>query len=200
MLSNIQPKLMNEKRWFFIALVIIAIWVAPYFILGPNAHMRVQDNLDSNLAWYKILDNSGQLFGPLDAHIPQIINGHLQRNAFYSEFYGIVLLFKVFPPMVAYGMSQVLTRFFAFFGLYLLLRKYIIKDENFGWIRVGVALTFSLTPYWPSGMLSIMGMPLALWAFLNIKNGEKSWKNWLTITLLPFYSSFMLGFFFFFFP
>lgn len=197
MFNNLQSKLTNEKRWIIFALIIIAVWVSPYFILGQNAHMRVQDNLDSNLAWYKVLDNSGQLFGALDAHIPQIINGHLQRNAFYSQFYGIIMLFAVFPPMVAYGLSQVLTRFFAFFGLYLLLKKHIIKEEKFGWIRVAAALTFALTPYWPSGMLSIMGMPLALWAFLNIRNGEKSWKNWLVITLLPFYSSFMLGFFFF---
>jgi hypothetical protein len=182
-----------------IALGLIAAWVAPYFILGQDAHMRIQDNLDSNLAWYKVLNDSGELFGSLHAHIPQIMNGHLSRDAFYSQFYGIVLLFTAFPPMVAYGLSQAVTRFFAFFGMYLLLKKYVIKEAGTGQglIRVGAAVTFALTPYWPSGMLSIMGMPLALWAFLNIRRGEKSWKNWLTITLLPFYSSFMLGFFFF---
>ena len=46
-------------------------------------------------------------------------------------------------------------------------------------------------------MLSTLGMPLALWAFLNIREGKHTWKEWLTLLLLPFYSSFVLGFFFF---
>ncbi|MGV3489011.1 MAG: DUF6044 family protein [Tuberibacillus sp.] len=189
--------LRNEKYQVIIALFIIALWVSPYFILGENAHMRVQDNLDSNLAWYKVINQSGLLFGGIDAHISQIINGHLERNAIYSQFYGIIILFALFPPMIAYGLSQALTRYFAFLGLYLLLRKYVIKEETLGLVRVAASLAFALTPYWPSGMLSILGMPLALWAFLNIKNGDNSWKNWLTLTVLPFGSTFILGFFFF---
>jgi hypothetical protein len=188
----------NEKKLIGGALLILlGFWVAPYFILGQNAYMRVLDNLDSNIAWYKVLKNSGELFGPLNAHIPQIINGELSRNAFYSQFYGIVILFSLFPPMVAYGLSQGITRFFAFLGVYLLLRDHLLSKPEFAAIRVGVAFTFALTPYWPSGMLSTLGMPLALWAFLAIRKGEGSWKSWLTLTLLPFYSSFMLGFFYF---
>ena len=188
----------NEKKFIGIAIfIIMGFWVAPYFILGQNAYMRVLDNLDSNIAWYKVLKDSGELFGPLNAHIPQIINGELSRNAFYSQFYGVVILFSLFPPMVAYGLSQAITRFFAFLGMYLLLRDHTLSQPKFALIRVGVAFTFALTPYWPSGMLSTLGMPLALWAFLSIRKGKGSWKSWLTLTLLPFYSSFMLGFFFF---
>ncbi|MDQ0218917.1 hypothetical protein J2S21_002011 [Peribacillus cavernae] len=62
---------------------------------------------------------------------------------------------------------------------------------------MGTSLAFALTPFWPLGMLSTLGMPLALWAFLNIRSGERSWKNYLVLTLLPVYSSIVLGFFFF---
>ena len=34
-----------------------------------------------------------------------------------------------------------------------------------GIIRVGTALTFALTPFWPSGMLSTLGMPLSFMGF-----------------------------------
>lgn len=187
----------REKTYIVLALMIIAIWVAPYFILGQNAHMQILDNLDSNIAWYKVLNDSGQLFGSINAHIPQIINGHLSRNAFYSQFYGIVELFRFFPAEIAYGLNQAICRFIAFLGMYLLLKKYVIKEENQGIIRVGAALTFALTPFWANGMLSTLGMPLALWAFLNIQKGERTWVSLITITLLPFYSTFMLGFFFF---
>lgn len=194
---KLTTSLKQEKTYIVLALIIIGFWVAPYFILGQDAHMRIHDNLDSNVAWYKVLDNSGQLFGSINANIPQIINGRISRNAFYSEFYGIVELFRFLPPVIAYGLNQAICRFFAFLGMFLLLKQYVIKDEKQGIIRVAAALTFALTPFWPNGMLSTLGMPLALWAFLNIRNRVKLKASFLTLTLLPFYSTFMLGFFFF---
>ncbi|WP_420800243.1 DUF6044 family protein [Neobacillus terrae] len=187
----------QEKTYLLIAIFIIALWVLPYFVLGQDAHMRIHDNLDSNVAWYKVLMSSGQLFGPLNANIPQIINGQLSRNALYSEYYGIIELFRFFPPVTAYGLNIAITRFTAFLGMYLLLKDYIIKPKEQGIIRAAAALTFSLTPFWPNGMLSTLGMPLALWAFLNLRYHVKTRQSWITLTLLPFYSTFMLGFFFF---
>ncbi|QPA32766.1 DUF6044 family protein [Thermaerobacillus caldiproteolyticus] len=185
-----------EKRLLFFSFLAIAVFVSPYFVFGEDAHMRVHDNLDSNIAWYKVLTRSGELFGPINAVIPQIING-LPRNAYGTEFSGIVWLHALFPSIYAYGLSQAITRVFAFIGMYLLLKKHVIKSPEWSWIRVGAALAFALTPFWPSGMLSTLGMPLALWAFLNIRAGERSWVNYLVLTLLPFYSSLVLGFFFF---
>lgn len=187
----------KERIYLLAAIIIIALWVAPYFILGEQAHMRIHDNLDSNIAWYKVLVDSGQLFGSVQANIPQIMNGELARNALYSEYYGMVELFRYFPPVAAYGLNQAISRLFAFLGMYLLLKKYVIKERNQGFIIVVSALTFALTPFWPNGMLSTLGMPLALWAFLNIRRGEQTIISIVTLTLLPFYSTFMLGFFFF---
>lgn len=187
----------QEKIYTIIALLIIAVWTAPYFILGEQAHMRILDNLDSNLAWYKVLNDSGQLFGSIHAMIPQIINGHLSRNAYYSEYYGIIELFHFFSPVVAYGLNQMISRLIAFLGMYLLLKRYVIQEEQAGLIRVGAALTFALTPFWANGMASTLGMPLALWAFLNIRARRQTFISIATLTLLPFYSTFMLGFFFF---
>lgn len=186
----------NEQKLLYIALLIILLYLSPLFILGENAHIRVHDNLDSNLAWYKVLKESGQMFGGVHSTIPQIING-LPRNALGTEFSGIVWLHAIFPTMIAYAISQSITRFFAFVGMYLLLKKHFLHEKKYAVITIGTALAFALTPFWPSGMLSTLGMPLALWAFLNIRNGEKGWKNYLVLALLPLYSSFVLGFFFF---
>jgi len=191
--GEIQKK---ERKLVYLSFLAILLFVSPYFILGENAHMRVHDNLDSNIAWYKVLAKSGEIFGSVDAVIPQIING-LPRNAYGTEYSGIVWLHALFPSIYAYGLSQMITRVFAFIGMYLLLKKHFLREDRYGWIRVGVSLAFALTPFWPSGMLSTLGMPLALWAFLNIRAGEHSWKNYLVLTLLPLYSSIVLGFFFF---
>jgi hypothetical protein len=186
----------KEPKLVGFALVLLCVYLSPLFILGENAHIRVHDNLDSNMAWYKVLTESGQLFGGVASEIPQVING-LSRNAFGTEYSGIVWLHALFPTMMAYALSQAITRFFAFLGMYLLLKDHFITKQEWGVIRVGIALSFALTPFWPSGMLSTLGMPLALWALLNIRNGDKSWRNYLVLTLLPLYSSFVLGFFFF---
>lgn len=185
-----------ERKALWAAAMILVLYVSPLYVLGENAHIRVHDNLDSNIAWYRVLVQSGQWFGPYKAVIPQMING-IERNAFGSEFSGIVLLHALFPSMTAYAISQTLTRCFGFLGMYLLLRDHFIKHPDGALIRVGAALAFSLTPFWPSGMLSTLGQPLALWAFLHIRAGRSTWKQWVTFVLLPFYSSFVLGFFFF---
>lgn len=187
----------QEQRWIFLAFIVLAVYLSPLFILQENAHIRVHDNLDSNLAWYRVLARSDELFGSLDGVIPQIINGLLSRNAFGSEFSMIVWLYSLFPTMVAYGLSQTFTRVTAFVGMYLLLKKHFLPGERWLSLNILTALAFSLTPFWPSGMLSTLGMPLALWAFLNIRNGEGSLKDYLVLTLLPLYASIVLGFFFF---
>ena len=187
----------KEKAFIVTALIIIALFVSPLFILGENAHIRVHDNLDSNLAWYKVLKESGEIFGSLEAVIPQVMNGNLLRNAFGTEWSGIVWLHALFPTMLAYAISQTITRVFAFIGMYLLLRDHFLRSDEWTMISVGTALTFALTPFWPSGMLSTLGMPLALWAFLHIRNGRISWREYAVFSLLPLYSSIVLGMFFF---
>lgn len=186
----------KERNLIITSLLFIFFFTAPLFLYGENAHIRVHDNLDSNIAWYRVLADSGELLSPIDAKIPQIMNG-LPRQAFASEWSLIVWLHALFPSMLAYAISQLIVRVFAFIGMYVLLKDFFVKDERDGWIRVGVSLTFALTPFWPSGMLSTLGQPLALWAFLRIRAQQAGLREWLVLLLLPFYASFVLGFFFF---
>ena len=191
--------LKRERTFFYIAIVIVLLWVLPYFVLNEDAHMRVHDNLDSNLGWYEVMKDNGIAFSPLHTPVEQIMNGEFSRDTYYSEYYAMVFLCQLFPPVIAYGLSQAITHFVAFLGMYLLLKKYVMKEEhkNAYLITIGVALAFSLTPYWPSGMLSILGMPLALWSMMNIKNGERNWKDAAVLTIIPFFSTFVIGFFYF---
>ncbi|MEZ2718625.1 DUF6044 family protein [Niallia circulans] len=191
--------LKRERKFFYIAIAIIFVWVLPYFVLNEDAHMRVHDNLDSNLGWYEVMKDNGIAFSPLHTPVEQIMNGEFSRDTYYSEYYAMVFLFQFLPPVIAYGLCQAITHFVAFIGMYLLLKKYVMKEEhnNAYILTIGVALAFSLTPYWPSGMLSILGMPLALWSMLNIYKGERSWKDLAVLTLLPFFSTFVIGFFYF---
>jgi len=186
----------SERDFLFLAAAFILLFVSPLFLLGENAHIRVHDNLDSNIAWYKVLKESGEAFGKLDAKIPQVING-LPRHAIGTEWCILIWLHLLFPSMTAYAISQTLTRSFAFIGMYLLLKSFFVPEKELCLIAILVSLAFSWTPFWPSGMLSTLGHPLALWSFLHIRKKTDRFIHWIVLILLPFYASFVLGFFFF---
>ncbi|WP_034769452.1 DUF6044 family protein [Exiguobacterium artemiae] len=188
--------MVKERTRILIGILAACVYILPMILLGEQAHIRIHDNLDSNIVWYKTLIDTNTLFTGLHANVPDLLNGVVSRNAFVSSFTGIVWLYQWFPPYTAYVISQLLVRIFAFLGMYLLLRdhgKTVIPHSYALW----VAVLFSWTPFWPSGMLSTLGMPLLLWAYWNIWKGRRKKANVLVLLLVPFYSSFVLGIFFF---
>lgn len=189
-MKDILKENLSKHKYIWISLLIILIYVAPLFILGEDAHMLIHDNLDSNVTWYKILYESGNMFGELDSIIPNIGYG-VPRNGYGSELSVLRLMYYLLSPYYVYAVNQVLIRLVAFSGMYLFLKKYIVKDNKM--IQCGVALCFSLLPFWPSAGISIASQPLALYCFLNIKRREDKWKEWLILALIPFYSSFILS-------
>src|SRR5690625_5899704 len=90
-------------------------------------------------------------------------------------------------------------RFVALLVMFLLLKHNVIKQDHKRIITIGVVLGFALLPFWPSGALSIAGLPLALHIFLVIRNkGKKSPKRYfIYLFLMVFISSFILTFLFF---
>lgn len=197
-MSSAVSKIFSTRNLIILACLIIIAYLLPYFILGEDTHIRVHDNLDSNIVWYKILSESGMIFSSPNALINQIING-LPRSALQSGFDGVVWLYVLFEPFTAYTISQTFMRFVAFFGMFILLKEHVIKEDKQRFITVGVALSFALLPFWPSGVLSIAGLPLALYIFLTIRKYETNTpkRYYLYLVFIAFFSSFILTFLFF---
>ena len=189
-------KRINNRKYISLAVAILILYLSPLFILGQNAHILIHDNLDSNVVWFKILAESGHIFGSLDAMIPNIMNG-LPRDCLGSEFSVILWLYYLLGPFTAYIVNITVMHFIAFIGMYLLLKSHFLRDEKYEIIIVGAALAFALLPFWPSGGLSIAGQPLVLYAFLNIRANLSTKKDWLILLFIPFYSSFIVSFVFF---
>ena len=189
-------KRINNRKYISVAVAILILYLSPLFILGQDARILIQSNLDSNVVSFKMLAESGQIFGSLDATIPNIMNG-LPRNCLGSEFNVILWLYYLLEPFTAYVVNITVMHFIAFIGMYLLLKNHFLRDEKYEIIIVGAALCFALLPFWPPGGLSIVGQPLALYAFLNIRGDSSTKKDWLILLLIPFYSSFIASFLFF---
>lgn len=187
-----------RNKFILIACLIIVGYLLPYYLLGADTHIRVHDNLDSNIVWYNMLAESGNIFAMPYTEFQNVING-LPRSSLPSGLDAMVWLYVLFGPFPAYVINQTIMRFVAFFGMYILLKKTVLPHVKSSWIWVGAALGFSLLPYWPSGELSIAGLPLALHIFLTIrKRGRQTPKwYWVVLFLFPFFSSFILTFVFF---
>lgn len=188
----------REVPLVIISVMVLFIFMSPLLIFGENSHIFYHDNLDSGIVWYKVLAESGQIFGASSTIIPNIMGG-LPRFTYPSEFNVIVWLFYFFKPFTAYMLNQFLLHTIAFLGMYLLLKHHFLNahDQNSILIRVGASLTFALIPFLPLFGHSIATLPLALWAFLNIRNNDVGWKNWVVIILITLYSSLIYSYVFF---
>lgn len=179
-----------------VAVLIIIAYLSPALILGEASHVMIHDHLDGPFVRTKLLAESGMMFGALDATIDNIMNG--APIATLGSSLNITLwLFYFLDPFGAYVVNQFLIRVVAYFGVYLLLKRYVLKEESDWPALVGTSIAFALLPFYAMFGLTVAGQPLALYAFLNIRKSCGDWKDWLIIATVPFYSLFVLSYIFF---
>jgi hypothetical protein len=199
-MMHIKIKKFIIRYHFYISFIIVFIYLAPFLILWEKTPVPINDNLDSNVIYWKILSKNGNAFADNSAIIPDMMNG-LPRSSYGSQFQVIVLLFYIFPPYLAYVINEFLIHIFAFLGMYLLLKNHFkINHNELVNIAIidGVSLCYAFLPFWSPGGLSIAGLPLTLYAFLNIRFDKSTKKDLIILTFVPFYSSLLFSFVFFF--
>jgi len=179
-----------------IALSAVLFHLAPYYIFGQNVFIGIHDTFESNVVWYKVLTESGMLFAGPNEIVPIIMNG-LPRISFGSEFNVLIWLFYLFEPFTAYVLNLTAMHLVGFFGMFFLLKTHFLPDKKYDVLSLGVAVCFAILPLWPPAGLSISSLPLAMYAFLNIRNNKGSWKNWVIILVIPLYSSLVYTYVFF---
>jgi hypothetical protein len=157
--------------------------------LGTDVNVMIHDHLDGALVRLKILAESGLMFAPFGATIPNVMNG-APRSSFGSELNVLLWLVYFFGPFAAYVLNQIIIRVVAFGGMYLLLKTHVLNQEKNEVVSVGSALTFACLPFYPSLGLSVAGLALALYAFLNFREQHADWKDWLILSIIPFYAIF----------
>jgi len=96
--------------------------------------------------------------------------------------------FLILKPYYAYIANMLLTNLIAYCGMYLLLKQYLIKEREMRMLLWFVSLSFGLLPFIYVIGISIAGIPLLVYAILNIYNHKSSWTDFLIIAMFPFYS------------
>lgn len=171
---------------------IMVAYFVPFLLLGSNSYVTIHDTLDGEFVEKYLLVATGTALSFRGGTmIDNIMNG-LPRAALPSGLDVTILLFYLFVPVWAYIVNYVLVHLIAFIGMYLLLRKHFLTDEGSYIIVVAVSLCFFLVPFYTTYGISVAGQPLLAYAFLNIRNGEATWKNYAIIILFPFWSDIAL--------
>ncbi len=185
----------DSKKLVLLAFVIIFLFWGVYLFQGQDSHLKIFDNLDCHLPQSKVLAESGKAFSlDPDASLDNFING-LPLSGLDSGYNVFTWLLMLFTPFHAYIINDLLIRLVAFIGMVLLLKKYFIfsdeKKEQF--IVVGTSLCFSLLPFYPAGGLSISGLPLLLFSYMNIQRRVERVSDYLILLFFPFYSELALA-------
>ncbi len=194
MCLNNRFDLPNRCILFGVSILILLLYILPYF--RSDTHILIHDYLDSVHVWTKAEAESLKTSKVADTNIAIFFKGlspPFKGPIFSLRFW----LFYFFNPCAAHVIGQILVRVLAFIGMFLLLKHHFVREKNDDLVVFGVALTFSLLPYYPPAELGVAGQPLALYAFLNFRNNQQSLKDWSILIFIPFYSSFVLSFLFF---
>jgi len=172
----------------FIALFIL--YLLPVILLRENAFIFIHDNLDGEFSWRVALARYGLLFD-YGANIAAIMNG-LPRSALPGGANLTWLFFLFLKPITAYGLNYVIVHSVAFAGMYIFLKRYILKESSFHLVTVGVAFCFAILPFHPMFGITVSGLPLLLYALLNLFYKKDIVLSYGIIIFFGVYSVFML--------
>ena len=172
-------------KYSYLALFFVLLYFLPFFIFQQNSYVLIADNLDGEFVNIKTLAESPHAFGR-SGYFPNIMDG-LPRSAMRSGYNLVVVLFSVFSPFWAYVINSMLVHILGFFGMWLLLKDHVFKDENND-VSILVALCFGLLPFYTIFGFSIAGMPFIFWAFINLLKSQKKWNAYFILLFFPFYS------------
>lgn len=177
-----------------VALAGLILFLGPFLLLGNQASHIIFDSLDSHLGWYASMDQSNQLFHfAMTEKVPGMLGGQVERFSLPSPLHLTTVLFDLFEPFTAFQINFLLTHLLAFFGMWLLLRRHILKDDSMALPAVLVALAYTALPFFSlHGGGEVAGLPLVLYALLNLGKGENRPVSFLVLLAWPLFGSLVL--------
>jgi len=185
---------MAQYNHQLISFFIFLIYISVFFIFGDNTYILIHDFMDASAVLPQILIQNGMIFSQNNQIIPSIMNS--PRVGLGNELDIILWLNYFFEHYTAYAINQVLIRLVAFLGMLSLLNRYIFSEEHIKYSYL-IALLYSILPFWPSGGLSVAGLPMITYIILNIRGGIDKKGDWIGLMLFPFYSSLILSMIFY---
>ena len=178
------------RIYWCLGLLVILVYLIPYIILGEDAYITIHDFLDSNVAHQCTIIQLG-LVGNPDGILP-VMEGIPSLN--YIPLIPLdvkTILYIILPTYWAIVVNILFVKVCAFTGMYLLLKNYVVRQQNL--IALIVSICFALVPFYVDYGLSAAGIPLFLYAALNIEYGKKLLLSYIIVVFFSANSSLALS-------
>lgn len=123
---------------------------------------------------------------PAEQFLPELFNG-TTVSSMTPPAPLLVLLYHALNPQAAFFVSYLLIIVISYTGMFLCVNK-AVHDSA---ISAFTAVCFALLPFYPVYGLSVMGQPLFVYAFWELRDGENRqlWKSYCIIVLMALLSS-----------
>lgn len=184
-------------KTFLISFIVAFLLITPMLILGRDSFVVIHDNLDGDVPARVLLAKGGYLFSSGDDVLPQLMNG-MPRNNLFSGLNLVNWLYFFFDPFTAYLLNKFIVHLVALIGMQYFLSSHIFKDSKSDLYIVLIiwfaSIGFSILPFYSTFGLSVAGVPLVFFAFMNIIKADTAHPgDYLILALFPLYSSLVLS-------
>ena len=181
---------LKYTNWLLFGLGFIIIWCLPYFILGSDSFITTHDYLDLTIGHLKnIIHNN--LFFSLNGTIPLMEGVPRMSIPFTSPLELKNIFFYLFPGYWAVVANLLLVKICAFFGMFFLLKDYVVKSNIF--LAFMVSILFSIVPFYIDYSLSSAGIPLLVYSLLNLYYRKQIITDYIIVIFYALNSSLSLS-------
>ena len=182
------------NKHIYVGFCAILLYMLPYIILGENSYVTVHDYLDQDVAIMAILKNT-DILASITGTVPNMEG--LSRTLFESFTpFNIKLMCYYFLPIYwAVFVYTLIIKCVSFLGMFLLVDNYLFEKKH-RWITVGLSVGLAIVPSYILHELSGIGLPLLIYAFLNLYHSKRQILSYLLIALYAFNSMLAYGGFF----
>ncbi len=183
-----QSTYFNIDHAFYIGL--FAVFLLCIFLFFPiersvaNSH----DYLDHWFSFYSVWGRSYESLFDLNYMVDELDGQPLNALAF-SEFNFAELIYKLFSPILAHSLITSFILIVAFIGTFFLLKDYFVNGRTVSHLVLilSLSLFFAFLPHKAIRVLGMAGVPLLIWATLNVINNKKQFLSICVILFSPFF-------------
>lgn len=176
----------KHTNWGIATIVVFFFATLVYLIIARDeVYIHVHDNLDSNIAIYRMLRDSG-LYWTIGRKA--LFLGGIDRNYLYSDLKAYSWLFLLLPTLMAIIVGWYLKIIFSIIGFFFLGRTIYGKSADWN-IFVLCGLAYGLCPTFPSAAFGFATLPLLL-NLLILLYRKLDWRYYLFLLIYPAFSDF----------
>lgn len=157
----------------------IIVTLIYFIVIGDGIYLQVHDNLDSNVATYKLLKDYG-LYWTTGTEVPFL--GGIDRNYLYSDLKFYTWLHMIFPNLAAIIIGWYLKIAISIAG-FVFLGKTIYGDEKDINIFIACGLIHGILPTFPTSPYDFASLPFLMAIMIRM---YRKW-DWRYIPILLVY-------------